>query len=307
MSALTGARHLLAQRRVLAALGGTITEAAAQRLGLSHPRRDALSLPGPEVSVDVPAPPPALVQQYLRHVGGELAAYRGQLPPHLFPQWTVPVAARVLRGLPFPMLKVINGGCRVELRGPVPAGSRLRVRAQLVQAEDDGRKVVLRQRIVTGAVAAPEALHIELSVIVPRPTVDPRDDKREARKGPARVPSEARELALWRLPADAGLTYGFLTGDLNPLHWAPPYARAAGFRSAILHGFSTMARAMEGIIRHMYAGAVGRLGGVDVRFTRPLVLPARVGLYVREHELYVGDAPGGPAYLTGTFWEANRE
>jgi acyl dehydratase len=298
---LTGARHLLAQRRVLAALGGTVTEAAAQRLGLLHPRADALSLPGPEVTVDVPAPPPALVQQYLRHVGGETGAYGGQLPPHLFPQWTVPVAARVLRGLPFPMLKVVNGGCRLELGGRVPAGQKLRVRAQLHAAEDDGRKVVLRQRIVTGAVTAPEALKIELAVIVPRPSARAEE---KARKAPARVPDDARELARWRLPADAGLTYGFLSGDLNPLHWASPYARSAGFRGAILHGFSTMARAMEGIIRHMYAGAVTRLGGVDVRFTRPLVLPARVGLYVRDHQVFVGDAPGGPAYLAGTFWEA---
>ena len=102
--------------------------------------------------------------------------------------------------------------------------------------------------------------------------------------------------------------YAEASGDLNPLHWAPPYARASGFRGAILHGFSTMARAMEGIIRHMYAGAAIRLGGVDVRFTRPLVLPARVGLYVRgreaSREVFVGDAPGGPAYLAGTFWEA---
>jgi hypothetical protein len=31
------------------------------------------------------------------------------------------------------------------------------------------------------------------------------------------------------------------------------------------------------------------------------VLPARVGLYVRGREVYVGDALGGGAYLVGTF------
>jgi acyl dehydratase len=297
---LTGARHLLAQRRVLAAIGGTITEAAAQRLGLARPRADALSLPGPVITAEVPPPPPALVQQYLRHVGGDPSAYRGVLPPHLFPQWAVPVAARVLRGLPYPMLKVINGGCRLDVHAPVPAGQPLVVRAQLMEAEDDGRKVILRQRILTGTAKTPEALAIDLTVLVPRPAVP--GEKRGPRPQ-ARVPDDARELAAWRLPKDAGLTFGFLTGDLNPLHWAPPYARAAGFRSAILHGFSSMARAMEGLIRHRYAGATGRLGGVDVRFLRPLVLPARVGLFVRDHELFVGDALGGPSYLGGSFWE----
>jgi acyl dehydratase len=298
---------LLAQRRVLAALGGTIAEAAVRRLGLQGAPQ-ALVVPGPEVTAEVPAPPPALVRQYIRHVGGDPGAYAGRLPPHLFPQWTVPVAARVLRGLgdrTLPMLRVLNAGCRLQVHEAIGAGQPLLVRARLAGAEDDGRKVVLRQHIVTGTHAAPEALEIDLFVIVPRPGREKGQSSRLP-KAPARVPADARELQAFRLPADAGLTYGFLTGDLNPIHWASPYARAAGFRRPILHGFSTLARAMEGIIRGMYAGAVGRLGGIDVRFSRPLVLPTRVGLFVRgtgpEQQVFVGDALAGPAYLSGTFW-----
>ena len=41
-----------------------------------------------------------------------------------------------------------------------------------------------------------------------------------------------------------------------------------------------------------------------MRFTRPLVLPARVGVYVRGDKVWVGDAPGGGAYLEGTFRSA---
>ena len=44
----------------------------------------------------------------------------------------------------------------------------------------------------------------------------------------------------------------------------------------------------------------------DVKFTRPLTLPARVGVYVTDdRSVFVGDAPSGPAYLTGRF-EATR-
>ena len=53
--------------------------------------------------------------------------------------------------------------------------------------------------------------------------------------------------------------------------------------------------------RGLFAGDPSRLASIDVRFTRPLVLPARVGLYVRGDEVYVGTAPGGPANLVGTF------
>ena len=81
----------------------------------------------------------------------------------------------------------------------------------------------------------------------------------------------------------------------------PPAARAAGFKNVILHGFATLARAIEGMNRALFAGDPSRLATIDVRFTRPLVLPAKVGLYVRGDEIFVGSAKGGPANLVGTF------
>ena len=62
-----------------------------------------------------------------------------------------------------------------------------------------------------------------------------------------------------------------------------------------------MARAIEGLGRALYAGDTRRITRFDCRFTRPLVLPARVGLYASGREVYVGDAPDGPAYLVGSF------
>jgi hypothetical protein len=69
----------------------------------------------------------------------------------------------------------------------------------------------------------------------------------------------------------------------------------------ILHGFSTMARAIEGLNRSLFSGDVRALVTFDCKFTRPLVLPAAVGLYVKDDQVFVGDAPGGPAYLVGSF------
>jgi acyl dehydratase len=120
------------------------------------------------------------------------------------------------------------------------------------------------------------------------------------------VPEDARELGFWRLRADAGLDFAKLTGDFNPVHWVPAYARAFGFRNCILHGFATMARAMEGLHRGLLSGDTGRIRTLDVQFTSPLVLPARVGLYVAHGDdgarrVWVGDGRGGRAQLAGTF------
>ncbi len=74
-----------------------------------------------------------------------------------------------------------------------------------------------------------------------------------------------------------------------------------GFRNVILHGFGSMARAFESIASVRYAGDVTRLRMLEVRFTRPLVLPARPNLYLQDGEFFVGDAIGAPSYAVGEF------
>ncbi len=305
-------KFVLQQGPVIATLAGTAVEALRQRLGRTP--TGPVVTPGPEVEATLPPRPRALIAAYVRHVGGDPSAYRGTVPPHMFPQWGFPLAARTLRGIPYPLVKVLNGGCRLEMNAPLPGDRELHVRARLESIDDDGRRAVLHQRVVTGTSDVPDAVVGHLYAIVPlgRPNGtsnqtagttngSPRRDK-------PRVPAAARpghpgveEIARWRLRSDAGLDFAKLTGDFNPVHWIKPYARAFGFRSTILHGFSTMARAIEGLNRGLFAGSTRVLEVFDCKFTRPLVLPARVGLYVQGQQVYVGDAPGGPAYLTGIF------
>ena len=300
------AQHLRHQGRVLAALGNTAWQAALRRVGwASPPGLTPGSLPGPELTSEVAGPPAALVRDYLRFVGGDPAAYRARVPAHLFPHWGMPLAARTLQDLDYPLLRVVNGGCRLQMNAPLPLGERLRVRARLMSVDDDGRRAVLRQRVVTGTAAVADAVVADIFAIVRLGEgKDPTSSRPQPPRQPrtvARVSGSARELAFWRLRPDSGLGFALLTGDFNPIHWVRPYARAMGHRSTILHGFATLARTIEGLNRGLFSGATDRLSMIDVRFTRPLVLPSRVGLYVDGRQVAVGDAPGGPAYLTGQF------
>jgi acyl dehydratase len=283
-------RHVLSQGPVIAALARTAAAAALRR-----PSGAPAPTPGPWLEAELPARPADLVRDYVRHVGGDPAWYRGVLPPSFFPQWGFPLAARTLVGLSYPLAKVLNAGCRLEVHAPLPAGERLRVRARLESIDDDGRRAILTQRVVTGTASVPDALVADMRVFVPL------EKKNGARKPPVTVPAGARELAFFALRPDAGLDFAKLTGDFNPVHWIAPYARASGLRSCILHGFSTLARAIEALNRRVFAGDVRRLETIDVRFTGPLVLPARVGVYVDGAEIFVGDAPAGRAFLQGTF------
>lgn len=298
---MTTVRHVLRQGRVVATMGETVLRSLLQRLDLAAPAPGELILPGPEMSAQVAPLDGRLVSDYLRHVGGDPRAYHGMVPAHLFPQWSFPVLARTLRTLPFPLLKVVNGGCRLEMKAPLPAATPLEVRARLETVDDDGHRALLRQRVVTGPRSMPDAVSAEIFAVVPSALPRVAGTAERSRQDRARVPIAARELARWCLGADAGLTFATLTGDFNPIHWSRRYARLQGFAHPILHGFATLARAFEGLNRALFAGATDRMRVVDVRFTRPLGLPAAVGLYLEGSSFFVGDAPGGPAYLVGSF------
>lgn len=302
-------KHVLQQGPVLATLGRAAITAFRQqldaRLGRAAPS-GMPPIPSQEIRETIPPRPVDLIRDYVRNVGGDAGAYKGIVPPHLFPQWGFPLTARTLEGLPYPLVRVLNGGCRLQMNAPLPSDQPLEVRARLEDVDDNGRRAVIHQRIVTGTIEVPEAVVADLYAIVPLGDPKAKNGNGHGPSGPpkretVRVPEHAEELQRWRIGAQAGLDFAKLTGDFNPVHWVRPYARAFGFRSTILHGFATMARAIEGLQRTMFSGSVHALKVVDVKFTKPLVLPAKVGLYVDGDQLFVGDAPGGPAYLAGTF------
>lgn len=285
-------RYLLDQGPMLATLA---------RVAVSSLRKPAATgapvTPGPWVEVELPPRPDALVDAYLRHVGGDPGAYRKTLPAHLFPQWAMPVAARTLEGVPYQMVKVLNAGCSVTVRSPLPRGEALVVRARLESVDDDGRRAILTQRVITGTRKEPDALTTDIRAYVPL-----AGTKGGAKREQRVVPLDAREVASLRIAADAGMDFARLTGDLNPIHWLAPYARAFGYRKPILHGFATLARAVEALHRGRFAGDVTRLRSLDARFSRPLPLPAKVNVYLAAPDrLAVADAPGAAPYLDATY------
>jgi hypothetical protein len=288
------ARHLVHQRSMLVSLGNVAVDSVLERF---RPSSGAGAVPGRELSTRIAAPPAALIEDFSKHIGADAARYAGVVPPQLFPQWGLPLALRALRGCGFPLVKMINGGCRLESNAPLRRGEELTVRAHLASVSDDGRRAVLCQRIVTEQPGTPSALVADVYGIVRAPQ-GPGASASPA-KQPVYLPASARKLEDWALEREAGLEFALLTGDFNPLHWLAPYARAMGFRSTILHGFAAMARAHSGLER-----ALSRhLRVLDVRFVRPITLPARVSLYVDGEAVFVA-APGEPVYMTGSFASA---
>jgi acyl dehydratase len=293
-------RHVLRQGPMLATLGQTAVTAIIQSLDKNALNKPALVAPTPEVVRVFPPHANDLLDDYIRHVGGDAKAYAKTVPPHFFPQWAMPVAAATLKDAPYPMTRVLNGGCRMEMRAPIPRGEKLTVRACLSAVDDNGQRALLTQRIITSSESVPDALIAEIYAYVPLKRAEGGQGGKAGKEKP-RVPEDAHETARYRLSATAGLDFAKLTGDFNPIHWIPAAAKASGFKNVILHGFGTLARAYEGVVRGTFSGDIKKLSVFDVKFTRPLVLPHEVGLYVHDHNVFVGDAAGGPAYMQGRF------
>lgn len=300
--------HLRHQGPVLAGLARVGWAAATQTPDPSLPLPE---LPGAELEAVVPRRSSALAAELVRWAGGSPRAWRGQLPPYMFPQWGFPVLSQTLDGLPYPLHRVLNQGCRLTLGAPVPDSGPLHLSAHLAGVEVTDTKARIHQRLTTSAAPGGTGLVADVFAVVPRSTGKGRGKGK--RRAPPIVPRDAREVCRRRLSPRAGLDFALLTGDFNPVHWLSPYARLAGFRSTILHGFGTMAIALEGAIAGVYHGDVARVGGLDVRFTRPLVLPAKVGVFVGPQgadgtrSLSVGTAPGATAVMLGHLWPRAAE
>ncbi len=297
-------KHVLSQGPVLRALGTAAMSTLRSRNGhrshadASGAARAIPATPGPWNEQIVEPRSPELIRDYLRNIGADPSWYRGRLPAHLFPQWGFPFAARAIADLPYPLTKVLNAGCRIEVNEHLRDDEPFLVRARLESIDDDGRRALITTKIVTETVQKPEAIVSELRAYVPLKTAGVSPGTPKSR---STVPADARELAFLKINADAGLDFAKLTGDFNPIHWIPAAARAAGFKSCILHGFGTLSRAIAAMDRALWAGDSTRLKTIDARFTRPLPLPAKVGVYARDNHVWVGDAPGGGAYLEATY------
>ena len=266
--------------------------------GLLPKRVDEVQTPGPKMTTQVPPRKTGLLDAYADWCGGSENGYGSTVPPHLFPQWGFPPLADALGRLPWPMTKVLNQGCRLEVKHALPTGQPLHVAAWLAEVREEAHKVRLTTRIVTGTTEQPECLVADVYAVVPLS----KPKKSGEKKAPPVVPEDHRLLSEHTLNRKAGLEFALLTGDFNPIHWIRPYAKVAGFRSVILHGFGSMALAWESIVTHELGGDSSRLKWMDLRFVRPQFIPGTCSVFVDgTGNFAVGQGLGERATTLGTY------
>jgi acyl dehydratase len=98
------------------------------------------------------------------------------------------------------------------------------------------------------------------------------------------VPDDVPASAEWRLPGDLGRRYAAVSGDRNPIHMHALTAKPLGFPAAIAHGMWTKAKALGALDARLPDAFI-----TDVRFRRPILLPARVEFATEDQTGSAGD------------------
>lgn len=165
--------------------------------------------------------------------------------------------------------RLVHAEQSFRLHAPLPAAGRARVTAAVVGVEDTSSGVLVRTEAeaVDATSGTPLASTVQTVMLRGESAGGPRA-ARAASAIPEREPDH--RVVLQTRP-DQALLYR-LTGDRNPLHSDPAFARRGGFERPILHGMCTYGFTARALVHTVAGGDPDRLTGMAARFTRP-VLP----------------------------------
>ena len=121
----------------------------------------------------------------------------------------------------------------------------------------------------------------------------------EPKPAPQKQPKPGPPNAVLRITPGQIRHYASVGGDHNPIHTNSIAAKLFGFPSVIAHGMFSAAAVLANI-----EGQLPDAVKYSVRFAKPVVLPARAGLYVDRNsdgwQLTLRNLSNGDPHLTGT-------
>jgi acyl dehydratase len=214
--------------------------------------------------------------------------YEG-LGPKVYPTFAVvPVMAAVRECLEKtggnPAM-IVHGGQSVRIRAPIPPSGELFTTARIRGIYDLKKLTQVVIATETSAASGNGLFETEWSILFRDGGFDgPHPPKTTEPEAPKDRPADF-EIALGTRPEQA-LLYR-LSGDTNPLHADPEFAKMAGFsQGPILHGLCTYGVVARAVAQGACAGDAARLVRLDAQFRRP-VWPGDT-IVVRGHRLEGG-------------------
>jgi multifunctional beta-oxidation protein len=170
----------------------------------------------------------------------------------------------------FSPMMLLHGEQFLEIRKwPLPTAAKLVSRAKLLEVVDKGSAAMVKVGSTTSTEAGEEVFYNEMTVVLrgcggfggPRKGED-RGASTAANKPPSRHPDAIVEEAT----SDDQAAIYRLSGDYNPLHIDPAFAKMGGFKAPILHGLCFF-----GIAGKAVYDKFGPFKNIKVRFAGPVI------------------------------------
>jgi acyl dehydratase len=241
---------------------------------------------------------PAEVAAYAKVCG---FALRDSLPPTYPHMLAFPLHMAVMSDgrFPFGAVGLVHVENSIEQHRPIGLDEELtiRVRPTPLQPHPKGKTFSLETEVRVDD----EAVWEGVSTMLRRgkgSNAEVPAMREQVRRDFDALPPDAPAGAEWKLGGDLGRRYAGVSGDRNPIHMHSLTAKPLGFPSASAHGMWTKARALAQLESRLPDSF-----GVDVRFRKAVLLPARVEFASQDSGaeilFTVRDAKKGTPYLDG--------
>lgn len=180
------------------------------------------------------------------------------------------ISSLSMPGIDVDLARVLHGGQSLTLHRPIPVAGTATATGRIAAVYDKGKAAVLVMR--TEAADADGPLWTSDAQIFVRGEGGWGGDRGpSARLDP---PTGAPDRTVERpIREDQALLYR-LSGDWNPLHADPDFAKVAGFERPILHGLCTYGMTLKAVVDTLLGGDVTRVRSYTTRFAG-VVYPGR--------------------------------
>lgn len=168
--------------------------------------------------------------------------------------------------LEFNPMMVLHGEQRIELRGPIPTSGTLTTQAKISAIYDKGSGAVVVVDADTKDAGGKVLFSNMFSTFIRG------EGGFGGERGPSasskNVPPERKpdHTIEYKTSTDQAALYR-LSGDRNPLHIDPEFAKLAGFDKPILHGLCTFGFAGRAALHAVCGGDPNRMKAFEVRFS----------------------------------------
>ena len=255
------------------------------------PRGD--TLPDRAITVDELAIDPANVAAYANVTGLRF----GDAVPLTYPfALTFPTVMSLVTGFDFPFAAM--GSVHIENHitqyRPIVVTDTVSVRVHAENLREHRRGLLVD--IITDANVGNETAWHQVTTFLHQQKTSLSD---EPKSPPQKLPKLGPPNAVLRITPGQIRHYASVGGDHNPIHTNPIAAKLFGFPTVSAHGMFSAAAVLANI-----EGQLPDAVKYSVRFAKPVVLPARAGLYVDRisdgWQLTLRNLTKGDPHLTGT-------